>query len=79
MQAALIGFVEGDTVHYFQTGFNPAMPKADLGTVVLALSIKIMTVKNGMAVRRSDKPGSIRIDATTNKTTRQLSVIDNKK
>ena len=40
VQAALIGFVEAGTVHYFQTGFNPAMPKADLGTVVLALSIR---------------------------------------
>jgi CelD/BcsL family acetyltransferase involved in cellulose biosynthesis len=40
VEASLIGFVEDDTVHYFQTGFNPAMPKADLGTVVLALSIK---------------------------------------
>jgi CelD/BcsL family acetyltransferase involved in cellulose biosynthesis len=40
VEAALIGFADAGTVHYFQTGFNPAMARADLGTVIMALSIK---------------------------------------
>ena len=40
VEAALIGFLENGTLHYFQTGFNPARAKDDLGTVIVALAVK---------------------------------------
>ncbi len=36
----LLGFLDHGVLHYLQKGFNPAFAKDDLGTVLLALSVK---------------------------------------
>jgi CelD/BcsL family acetyltransferase involved in cellulose biosynthesis len=40
IEAALVGFIDNGVLHYFQKGFNPAFEKDDLGTVMLALSLR---------------------------------------
>ena len=40
IEAALIGFLDNGMLHYFQKGINPAFAKDDLGTALLALSIR---------------------------------------
>lgn len=40
VEAALVGFVDNGTCHYFQKGFNPEYAKDGLGTVVLSLSLR---------------------------------------
>jgi CelD/BcsL family acetyltransferase involved in cellulose biosynthesis len=40
IEAALVGFTDNGVLHYFQKGFNPAFEKDDLGTVMLALSLR---------------------------------------
>ncbi len=40
IEAALIGFLDNGVLHYFQKGINPAFAKDDLGTALLALSIR---------------------------------------
>jgi CelD/BcsL family acetyltransferase involved in cellulose biosynthesis len=40
IEAALIGFLDNGVLHYFQKGINPAFAKDDLGTSLLALSIR---------------------------------------
>ena len=40
IEAALIGFLDKGILHYFQKGINPSFVKDDLGTALLALSIR---------------------------------------
>lgn len=40
IEAALIGFLDNGMLHYFQKGINPAFAKEDIGTALLALSIR---------------------------------------
>jgi hypothetical protein len=40
IEAALVGFIDNGILHYFQKGFNPAFANDDLGTVMLALSLR---------------------------------------
>ena len=40
IEAALVGFLDGGVLHYFQKGFNPAYRDEDLGTAMLALCIR---------------------------------------
>ena len=40
IEAALIGFLDNGRLHYFQKGINPSFAKDDLGTALLALSIR---------------------------------------
>jgi CelD/BcsL family acetyltransferase involved in cellulose biosynthesis len=40
IEAALIGFLDNGMLHYFQKGINPSFAKDDLGTALLALSIR---------------------------------------
>jgi CelD/BcsL family acetyltransferase involved in cellulose biosynthesis len=40
IEAALLGFLDGGVLHYFQTGHNPAFAKDDLGTVLVSLCVR---------------------------------------
>jgi CelD/BcsL family acetyltransferase involved in cellulose biosynthesis len=49
VEAALVGFLDNGVLHYFQKGFNPAFAKDDLGTAILALSIRACCEDDGIA------------------------------
>ena len=40
IEGVLLGFLDHGVLHYLQKGFNPTFAKDDLGTVLLALSVK---------------------------------------
>ncbi len=40
IEAALIGFLDGGVLHYFQKGFNPLFTSHELGNVMLALCVR---------------------------------------
>jgi CelD/BcsL family acetyltransferase involved in cellulose biosynthesis len=40
IEAVLVGFLDGGTLHYFQKGFNPQYAPDDLGTAMLGLCVR---------------------------------------
>jgi len=40
IEAALLGFLDNGTLHYFQMGFNPAYSRDDIGTALLGLCLR---------------------------------------
>lgn len=40
IEAALLGFLDNGTLHYFQMGFNPAHSRDDIGTALLGLCLR---------------------------------------